>query len=62
LSLNLVSVQADEPHMRRALEHLRAARAGLQSAEHDKGGRRVRGLQNSDRAIREAERNMTFAR
>src|SRR3954468_4957522 len=32
------SVRADQPHMRRALEHLRAARAELRSAEHDKGG------------------------
>jgi len=56
------TVRADQPHMRRALEHLRAARAELQAAEHNKGGWRVRALENTDRAIRETENGMGAAR
>jgi hypothetical protein len=54
-AVGLNSVHAGQPHMDRALEHLRAARAELQSAEHNKGGWRVRALANVDRAIRETE-------
>jgi hypothetical protein len=61
-TMSLSSAFADQPHMRRALEHLRAARAELQSAEHDKGGWRVRAIENTDRAIHETERGMAFAR
>jgi hypothetical protein len=48
--------------MRRALEHLRAARAELQAAEHNKGGWRLRAIENTDRAIVETERGIGFAR
>jgi hypothetical protein len=41
--------------MDRALEQLRAARAQLQEAEHNKGGWRVRAIANTDRAIAETE-------
>jgi hypothetical protein len=58
--LNLV--RADQPHMRRALEHLRAAQAELRSAEHNKGGWRVRALEHVNRAIADIERGMAFAR
>ena len=34
-AMGLNSARADQPHMRRALEHLRAARAELQAAEHN---------------------------
>ncbi len=37
-AFNLSSARADQPHMYRALEHLRAARAELAVAELDKGG------------------------
>ena len=57
-----LTARADQPHMRRALEHLRAARAELQSAEHDKGGWRVRAVENTNRAIAETERGMEFDR
>lgn len=57
-----LTARADQPHMRRALEHLRAARAELQAAEHDKGGWRVRALENTDRAIRETENGMAVGR
>ena len=56
------TARADQPHMRRALEHLRAARAELETAEHDKGGWRVRAIENTNRAIAETERGMAFAR
>ncbi|HST29290.1 MAG TPA: hypothetical protein VLK27_00445 [Chthoniobacterales bacterium] len=57
-----LTARADQPHMRRALEHLRAARAELQSAEHDKGGWRVRAIEITNRAIAETERGMEFDR
>jgi hypothetical protein len=44
--------------MREALEHLRAARAQLQVAAHDKGGWRLRAIQHIDRAIAETENGM----
>jgi hypothetical protein len=61
-TLGLSSTFARQPHMERALEHLRAARAELQSAEHNKGGWRLRALENVDRAIRETENGMAVAR
>ena len=57
-----MTARADQPHMRRALEHLRAARAELQTAEHNKGGWRLRALENTDRAIRETENGMVVGR
>jgi hypothetical protein len=57
-----MTARADQPHMRRALENLRAARAELQSAEHNKGGWRIRALENTDRAIRETENGMAAGR
>jgi hypothetical protein len=60
-AFNLTS-RADQPHMRRALENLRAARAELQRAEDNKGGWRIRALENTNRAIAETERGMATAR
>lgn len=40
-----------QPHMRAALEHLRAARAELDQAEHNKGGHRVKAIKLVDDAI-----------
>jgi len=48
--------------MRRALENLRAARAELEVAEHNKGGWRLRAIQNTDRAIHETENGMAAGR
>jgi hypothetical protein len=56
--IGLSSIFAGQPHMERALEHLRAARAELQAAEHNKGGWRLRALENTERAIRETENGM----
>ena len=50
-----------QPHMDRALEHLRAARAELKSAENNKGGWRERAIQNVDRAIADTEKGRAFA-
>jgi hypothetical protein len=61
-ALNLGSMRADQPHMRRALEHLRAARAELQRAEHNKGGWRLRAIRNVDQAIGDTENGMRSAR
>ena len=61
-AFNLTSARADQPHMHRALEDLRAARAELAVAELDKGGWRVRALANVDRAIADTERGIAFAR
>jgi hypothetical protein len=61
-AFTMTTARADQPHMRRALEHLRAARAELQEAEHNKGGWRIRAIANTDRAIAETERGMAVAR
>jgi hypothetical protein len=61
-AMSLSSMRADQPHMQRALEHLRAARAELGSAEHDKGGWRARAIKNVNQAIAETERGMAFDR
>ena len=61
-AMGATSLRAEQPHMRRALEHLRAARAELQSAEHDKGGWRARAVRAVDNAIAETERGMSFDR
>jgi hypothetical protein len=60
--MGLSSVRADQPHMHAALDHLRAARAELNSAEQDKGGWRARAIENVNRAIAETERGIEFAR
>jgi len=61
-AMGLNSARADQPHMKAALEHLRAARAELQMAEHDKGGWRVRAVRNVNQAIADTEKGMAFAR
>ncbi|MEP7014470.1 MAG: hypothetical protein ABI925_03435 [Verrucomicrobiota bacterium] len=48
--------------MKAALDHLRAAKAELQSAEHDKGGWRVRAIRNVNQAIADTEKGMSFDR
>ena len=55
-------MRADQPRMRRALEHLRAARAELDRAEHNKGGWRARAIRNVDQAIADTENGMRAAR
>ena len=43
------------PRIDEALEHMRAAKKQLESAEHDFGGHRVKSIEHLDAAIREAE-------
>ncbi|HJX97346.1 MAG TPA: hypothetical protein VJ281_00590 [Chthoniobacterales bacterium] len=53
--LSLSSAYADQPH-------LRAAKAELAAAEHNKGGWRDRAIHNVNQAIADTERGMAFAR
>ena len=53
---------ADQPHMRAALEHLRAARSELEIADRDKGGHRVRALRAVNDAIGQCEMGMQYDR
>jgi len=61
-ALTLTSARADQPHMQRALQHLRAARAELERAEHNKGGWRSRAIHNVDQAIADTENGIKTAR
>ena len=48
-------VAENQPHMRAALQHLQAAKAELEAAEHDKGGHRARAQQLTQQAIEEVK-------
>lgn len=61
-AMNASSVQAGQPHMQNALNHLRAARNQLQVAEHNKGGWRERALEAVNHAIQETENGMAAGR
>ena len=61
-AFNISSAIADQPHMKRALEHLRAAKAELERAEHNKGGWRLRAIRNVDQAINDTQNGMKSAR
>jgi len=50
-----------QPHMREALEALRAARRHLEEAEPDKGGHRVAAIKAVDNAIRHTEQGIGYA-
>ncbi len=51
----------DQPNMAAALTSLRAAKASLEKAEHNKGGWRVAAIQATDNAIRETDKGCAFA-
>ena len=53
---------ADQPLMKEALDHPRAARASLEHAEHNKLGHRERAIEHVDKAIAEVEAGMQAAR
>ena len=61
-AFSMAAARAEQPHMRRALENLRAAKAELEMAEHNKGGWRLRAIENTNRAIAETERGMAVGR
>lgn len=50
-----------QPHMRAALEHLRAAKAELEAASHDKGGHKIAALKAIDQAIEHVREGMKYA-
>jgi hypothetical protein len=60
-AFNISFARADQPHMQRALQHLRAARAELERAEHNKGGWRVHAISSVDKAIADTENGMKSA-
>jgi hypothetical protein len=51
----------DQPNMAASLSGLRAARAALDRAEHNKGGWRSNAITATNTAIAEAERGCAFA-
>ena len=51
----------DQPNMAAALGSLKAARASLDKAEHNKGGWRVKAIEATDTAIHETARGVAFA-
>lgn len=53
-------VAENQPHMRAALEHLQAAKAELEAAEHDKGGHRAKAQQLTQEAIEEVKAGINF--
>ncbi len=57
-AVGCASTAGGQPHMQRAIDELRAARAELESAAHDKGGHRVRALRLVDEAIGEVNRGI----
>ena len=61
-AVNLGAARADQPHMQRALDHLRAAKAELEQASHDKGGWRSRAIKNVEQAIADTEKGVSFDR
>ena len=63
VAMTLQSAQAiDQPHMRDALAQLRAARAALAKAEHNKGGHRAKVAALVEQAIAELEAGMASVR
>jgi len=50
-----------QPHMRTALEHLRAAREALERADPDKGGHRVKAIELVESAIHQVEAGIGYA-
>ena len=51
----------DQPHMAAANDHLRAARAELDKAEHNKGGWRDAAIIATDKALADSKRGCEFA-
>jgi hypothetical protein len=51
----------DQPNMAAANASLKAARASLDKAEHNKGGWRVAAIEATNKAIAESDRGCAFA-
>jgi hypothetical protein len=54
-TFSLTNAQAGQPHMRQALQQLRAALSQLQAAVPDKAGWRVRAIQSTRAAISQTQ-------
>jgi hypothetical protein len=61
VQVSAAGVCHDQPNMASALGELRAARASLDRAEHNKGGWRVAAIEKTNAAIAETERGCAFA-
>ena len=61
-AMNATSMKADQPHMQRALELLRQARAEIQTASRTKGGYRTTAVEHINRAIDQIEKGMVYDR
>ncbi len=57
----VMPVRANQPEMQAALASLRAAKGHLSRAMHDKGGYRVKAMEQIDGAIRSVERGMAVS-
>lgn len=60
--LSATLVRADQPNMQNALSQLRAARASLEAASHNKGGHRVNAINLINQAIVEVQLGIDVAR
>lgn len=49
-----------QPKMKEALEHLKNAKAALQAATADKGGHRVKAIEQVNQAIEQVEKGIAF--
>jgi hypothetical protein len=61
IQVSAAGVCHDQPNMVAALTALRAARASLEKAEHNKGGWRAAAIEKTTAAIAETERGCAFA-
>ena len=55
-------LQADQPHMKSALDALKIAERELREAGHDKGGHRSKALRSVRNAIAQVERSIEYDR
>jgi hypothetical protein len=53
---------ADQPHMHAALDHLRAAKQQLETAEANKGGHREKAIRLVNDAIVQVEKGIAYER
>ena len=61
-AMNATPMKADQPHMQRALELLRQARAEIQAASPTKGGHRITAVEHINRAIEQVEKGISYDR
>ena len=61
-AMNATSMKADQPHMQRALELLRQARAEIYAASATKGGYRTTAVEHINRAIDQIEKGILYDR